>query len=191
MNGLIEHIPPSDLAAFAFFLISFGLAAVVTLVVMVAYFWSKVRRAEADAVLKQEMIQRGMGADEIERVLRASSAPPEPPAPARDNTPTGLAEVLTDQSYEGDDIAAVLKAVGERGAPLTPEEFAVVCKMAEGGYEGDDIVATIRALPRAVAASAAPAPQTVDGVVPHGFVGLGAVIVSKNRPGQVAAPTAP
>ena len=32
------------------------------------------RRAEIDSTLKQEMIQRGMSADEIERVLTAKSA---------------------------------------------------------------------------------------------------------------------
>ena len=35
--------------------------------------WSSVRRAEMDAALKQDMLQRGMSADEIRTVLEASS----------------------------------------------------------------------------------------------------------------------
>jgi hypothetical protein len=35
----------------------------------------KLRRIEIDGALKQEMIQRGMSADEIERVLAAKSNP--------------------------------------------------------------------------------------------------------------------
>jgi hypothetical protein len=35
--------------------------------------WSQVRRAEIDAALKQEMLQRGMSAEEIRTVMEASS----------------------------------------------------------------------------------------------------------------------
>jgi hypothetical protein len=52
--------------------------------------WRALRQAELEAVLKEQMIQRGMSAPEIVRVLHASSAPgdsdlePEArPAPAR------------------------------------------------------------------------------------------------------------
>ena len=37
------------------------------------YYWHKVRRAEIEASLKHEMIERGMSAAEIERVLQAPS----------------------------------------------------------------------------------------------------------------------
>jgi hypothetical protein len=39
----------------------------------VAVQWRKVRQAEIDAALKHEMIQRGMSADDIQKVLEASS----------------------------------------------------------------------------------------------------------------------
>jgi len=45
------------------------LAALVGIVAIIAVNWSKVRRAEFDATLKHDMLQRGMTADEIERVL--------------------------------------------------------------------------------------------------------------------------
>jgi hypothetical protein len=41
----------------------------ICVVVSLAHYWWKVRKAELDAALKQEMIQKGMGAEDIERVL--------------------------------------------------------------------------------------------------------------------------
>jgi hypothetical protein len=44
----------------------------------IAVQWRKARQAEVEAALKQEMIQRGMSADEITRVLQATALdPPE------------------------------------------------------------------------------------------------------------------
>jgi len=48
----------------------------ITLMVIVptiAQYWHKSRRDEIEADLKREMIQRGMSADDIVKVLRASS----------------------------------------------------------------------------------------------------------------------
>ena len=38
---------------------------------VVAHYWSQVRKAELNASLKHEMLQRGMSADEIARVLES------------------------------------------------------------------------------------------------------------------------
>jgi hypothetical protein len=43
----------------------------------IAHAWQKVRRAEQEAALKQDMLQRGLSVDEIERVLRATAKQPE------------------------------------------------------------------------------------------------------------------
>jgi hypothetical protein len=189
MLDLLDRVPSHDVTGVLFAVI----AGFATLGIFIARYWAKVRRTEIEAALKHDMLQRGLGAEDIERVLRASQAPAEPAAtsaPAGDTSPAALAGVLADNSYEGDDIAAILKAVAERDAPLSAAEFAVVRKLAEEGYEGDDVVTTIRALPRpAPTPAAAPEAKTVEGVIPRGFVGLGAVIVSKKRPEESAAPT--
>jgi hypothetical protein len=39
----------------------------------ITYYWQKTRRAEIDASLKQDMLQRGMSADDIKTVLESSS----------------------------------------------------------------------------------------------------------------------
>ena len=51
----------------------FGWLTISTVVSSVAYCWHSVRKAELDASLKQEMIQRGMSADEIKQVIEAST----------------------------------------------------------------------------------------------------------------------
>src|SRR5213082_2180002 len=114
MSELLNHIPSHDVAGLLFAVV----AGVVTLGVFIARYWWKVRRAEIDAALKHDMLQRGMGAEDIERVLRASPAPAEPPAPPCDNSPAALAGLMAENSYPGDAIAAILKAATERGEPL-------------------------------------------------------------------------
>ena len=42
--------------------------------IVIAHNWTLVARNRADADLKQSMIERGMSADEIERVLKAKSS---------------------------------------------------------------------------------------------------------------------
>lgn len=54
-------------------LIFWGAIALIALVPMIGYFLVEWRKHEADAALKRDMLQRGMSADEIERVLRAGS----------------------------------------------------------------------------------------------------------------------
>jgi hypothetical protein len=52
-------------------LLAFGTTAIVILGVTIAVQWRKVRQAEHDARLKEQMIQRGFSADEIEKVINA------------------------------------------------------------------------------------------------------------------------
>jgi len=49
-----------------------GLAAIF-LVWIIAHYWAKVRRIELEAGLKKDMLNRGLGAAEIEQVLLASA----------------------------------------------------------------------------------------------------------------------
>jgi hypothetical protein len=40
---------------------------------VIAYYWYEMRRTETDAALKQEMLGRGMSAEDIQTVLEAGS----------------------------------------------------------------------------------------------------------------------
>ena len=50
----------------------FGFLTVTSVVGTVAHFWYKARHDDIEAALKQEMIQRGMSAQEIVQILQAS-----------------------------------------------------------------------------------------------------------------------
>ena len=50
-------------------LIVFGSITLICVVPSIAHYWWKVRKAEAEAVVKREMIQRGYTAEEIRLVL--------------------------------------------------------------------------------------------------------------------------
>jgi hypothetical protein len=64
--------PTGELIGLAFMV---GLIAFI-LICTIGYIWHQFRKSEMEALLKQEMIQRGMTADEIERVLAAKTTGP-------------------------------------------------------------------------------------------------------------------
>jgi hypothetical protein len=64
----MEHLLQSPV------LVIFGAITLITVVPSLAYYWYKARKAEIEAALKHEMIQRGLSADDIERILKATSS---------------------------------------------------------------------------------------------------------------------
>jgi hypothetical protein len=70
-SDLISRWPPEY--SFALFLV-LGvslLAAAIPVTIVATIQWRKTRQAELDHLLKQEMLARGLSADEIERILLA------------------------------------------------------------------------------------------------------------------------
>jgi hypothetical protein len=89
-------------------------AALVCLVWIVAHYWASARRLEVDANLKRDMLNRGLGAADIERVLLASSSssPEERPAakdPITDNE-YYLVEKMLDEEYPVEEIERLVRA---------------------------------------------------------------------------------
>ena len=86
----------------------------IAIVAIIMSQWRRVRVAEMDAALKQQMLDKGMSAAEIEQVMRASLEPGH----ERNSKSTGnealdktaLAQRMIDEGYEGADIERVLKA---------------------------------------------------------------------------------
>ncbi len=73
-GGLLGHLAewrPGELIALVAVLLAAALAG------MALYFWHRVRLAQADAALKQSMLQRGLTPDDIERLLACQLGPPE------------------------------------------------------------------------------------------------------------------
>jgi hypothetical protein len=69
MEALLSRLASEDVTAIAFLTLAF----LAGLIVWLTLQWRLHRRTEIEAALKQEMLNRGMSAEEIERVLRASS----------------------------------------------------------------------------------------------------------------------
>jgi hypothetical protein len=55
-------------------IVAIGGGLLVPIVGIIAYSWRKMRHLELEIGLKNEMIARGMSAEEIERVIRATGA---------------------------------------------------------------------------------------------------------------------
>jgi len=96
-----------------------GLAAVIVgpmiaVVAIIATNWRRVRVAEMEGALKQQMLDKGMSAAEIVQVMNAhpcwtgSSAISASGNEAQDRA--ALVQRMVDEGYEGEDIERVLKA---------------------------------------------------------------------------------
>lgn len=106
-------------------IVAIGAPAVVFVIWILAHYWWSVRQADIDAGLKQEMLNRGLSADEIERVLRASShataSPPAEPAPAAETISDkeyALVEKMLDDGHSLEEIERIIRALRGDGKPV-------------------------------------------------------------------------
>jgi len=122
-----------------------GIGIVCWAVTSIVDSWQESRRVESQMALKQQMIERGLAADEIERVLRAGDpeAVPASVVPRAEGTPQELGQLLAEHGVEADDMVKVLRAA--HGA--TPLALATARGMIEHGYAADDIVKVLAASP--------------------------------------------
>jgi hypothetical protein len=67
VENLFSRLRPDDLIA----VLSISLTFLSGLVVWLSLQWRLHRRTETEAVLKQDMLNRGMSAEDIERVIKA------------------------------------------------------------------------------------------------------------------------
>jgi hypothetical protein len=69
MSPLTGEAPVENLLTNPIFII-FAWLTITSVVGTVAHYWHKVQRDALDAALKQEMLQRGMSADDIVKVIQ-------------------------------------------------------------------------------------------------------------------------
>jgi hypothetical protein len=69
MSEFLSRCPPGELIA----LVSIVGGLICGTIVLVASYWRKIRQAEIDAKLKQDMLDRGMTPEEIRIVVEAGS----------------------------------------------------------------------------------------------------------------------
>jgi hypothetical protein len=88
-------------------------SAVVFTVWIIAHYWGRARQLEMEAALKQDMLNRGLSAADIERVLFASSrrdeAPPEPTETISDNE-YYLVEKMLEEGHSVEEIERLVRA---------------------------------------------------------------------------------
>jgi len=104
--------------------------------------------AENEARLKSLMIQRGMSADEIERVLKTGAVPaPDFRGSSDEDDPEArIVKILAENGYAGDDVERILKAarVGDR---VDPRSVRLVETLAENWSKASDIERVLRSRP--------------------------------------------
>jgi hypothetical protein len=121
-------------------------------IAIVAGQWRRVRVAELEAALKQQMLDKGMPVAEIEQVLKASRKCGHHEEKATGDAAADKAKLvkrMADNGYSGEDIERVLHAFAlpveheKAGA----EKAAAVLKMVENGMEAHDIERVLKAFP--------------------------------------------
>src|SRR5262245_17032572 len=98
--------------------------SLVGIIAIVAHQWRNVRQAEVEAALKQDMLNRGMSVDEIERVVRATNKPTEAKPTKRDHisgNEYALIEKLVDEGKSAEEIDRIIKALKAGGKPVQRE----------------------------------------------------------------------
>jgi SOS response regulatory protein OraA/RecX len=93
-------------------LVAVMIGPVVAIVAVVASQWRRVRIVEMEAALKQQMLDKGMSAAEIEKVMTASSNGVASISSTGNDAidKAALAQRMVDNGYEGADIERVLRA---------------------------------------------------------------------------------
>jgi hypothetical protein len=117
------------------------------------------RQFDVEAALKQEMVRKGMSADEIERIIRVTRPGEDQPAgrpsspaaqPVQEMSPRQLdAQVATDLANMGMEADKIEHAVSALVATDLDTKRAVaqaVSKMIENGSEEEQILACVLAL---------------------------------------------
>jgi SOS response regulatory protein OraA/RecX len=115
--------------------------------------WRRVRSAEMEASLKQQMLDKGLSPEDIERVLRASGKSGGGPASTGAGTRAAVVETLAENGLSGDDIERVLRAFqdGSRAdrhaapAPGSAERVAAVETMLDNGLSAEDVERVLKA----------------------------------------------
>jgi hypothetical protein len=104
--------------------------------------WRKARESEHLAALKQNMIEKGMSAEEIQRVISAA------PAPAEDKQPpvVNLAKKLAEHEVEERPLEEILRAFNAADPTHQQTLAQTVVTMLDAGADANRVLVAVRAL---------------------------------------------
>jgi SOS response regulatory protein OraA/RecX len=161
MPDFLNRINPEHIGLSVFLILVFA----VVMTFIIGMFRYHAKKLEQEHALKQEMIAKGMSADDIERVIGASSAlgaakataasladaaPKEDPSrlhgPGFDKT--HLVAALVESGIDAAGIEQLLRTLQECADDELPAKVAAIESLAEQGMEADDIERVIRAFHR-------------------------------------------
>jgi hypothetical protein len=97
--------------------------------VSIVQAWRRIRLAEIEASLKHQMLEKEMSADEIERILRASSRSGGSASDSSSETDEGRVELvqnLAENGMSSEDIERILRAMQRPNAAATVQEAVAV-----------------------------------------------------------------
>jgi hypothetical protein len=134
-----------NIAGILFITFLFGGGIIVTVVTAIANNWRKVHQSEHLSALKQSMVERGMSAEEIERVLNAGPSPGE--ADASEDA-SQLATKLAEHGVPGPEMEQILTAYCNADAGTKKTLSQTVVAMVDGGAKSEQLLAAARAFTR-------------------------------------------
>ena len=135
-----------------FYFLLFGMITIMVVVGVLSTTWTVTRQANLDADLKRDMIQRGMSAEDIERVIAASANSTRArPSSAQGISEDSLNEVVSVLGQVGaspEVIEEVLSAFRSADVPTQEAVSEAIQHLVESADEvtGEQIVAVVRAL---------------------------------------------
>jgi hypothetical protein len=101
----LDKFNPGEIIALAAVI----LGPLIVITAIISNQWRRVRVAEIEGALKQQMLDKGMTAAEIEQVMRASKGKASVSGDESEDR-AALVQRMVDEGYSGEDIERVLKA---------------------------------------------------------------------------------
>lgn len=79
MDALVSKLHNDEMFLLLSLLAMLTVGLLIAVTAIIVTNWRRVRQSDAESALKQDMLQRGMSAEDIERVIRVTSIVPEKP----------------------------------------------------------------------------------------------------------------
>jgi hypothetical protein len=159
MGDFLSNLSGSEIVGVVAIAGSLLVGLLIVLTAIISHNWRRMRQFDIETALKQEMVRKGMSADEIERIIRVTrpgddqpgGRPSSPAAqPVQEMSPRQLdAQVATDLANMGMDADKIEHAVSALVAADHDTKRAVaqaVSKMIKNGSEEEQILACVLAL---------------------------------------------
>jgi hypothetical protein len=163
METLVNRLPSGEIFALLVVLTGLVVGLIIAVTAIIVSNWRRVRQLDIEGTLKQDMLQRGMSAEDIERVIRASAIPAETESKRESSESFGDAaasqarlSLLSDKQLEAkvaadlaaygmdsDELEKALEALGGADTDTKQAVAQAVAHMTQNGADNDQILAAV------------------------------------------------